>query len=103
MKRMVQHHNGDKMLNSTTRIPLKKEQIVIRDIGDEAVLYNPETKAIHVLNKTSSMVWEYCDGKHSLKMIENKIMEKFNVSNTQYVKDDIREIISQFSELGLIE
>ncbi len=91
------------MLNSTIQIPLKKEKIVIRDMGDEAVLYNPQTKAIHVLNKTSSMVWEYCDGKHSLKMIENKIMETFDVSNAQDVKDDLRETLNQFSELGLIE
>ncbi|WP_069471326.1 PqqD family protein [Candidatus Marithrix sp. Canyon 246] len=82
---------------------LKKDKIVIRDMGDEAVLYNPQTKAIHVLNKTSSMVWEYCDGKHSLEMIENKIMGKFNVSNVQDVKDDIRETINQFSQLGLVE
>jgi hypothetical protein len=90
------NHNGEKMF-------LKKEKIVIRDMGDEAVLYNPQTKAIHVLNKTSSMLWEYCDGKHSLEMIENKIMETFDVSNAQDVKDDIIETLNQFSELGLIE
>lgn len=90
------NHNGEKML-------LKKETIVMRDMGDETVLYNPETKAIHVLNKTSSMVWEYCDGKHSLEMIENKIIDKFDVSNVPYIKDDIRETLNQFSQLGLIE
>jgi len=90
------NHNGEKMF-------LKKEKIVIRDMGDEAVLYNPQTKSIHVLNKTSSMVWEYCDGKHSLKMIDNKIMDRFDVSNAQDVKDDIIETLNQFSELGLIE
>ncbi|MEN8220339.1 MAG: PqqD family protein [Pseudomonadota bacterium] len=91
------------MLKPTTRSPLKKEKIVLRALGDEAVLYNPQTKAIHVLNKTSSMVWESCDGKHSLEMIENKIMDKFDVSSDQDVKDDIRETINKFSELGLIE
>ena len=91
------------MLNSTTTIPLKKDKIILRDIGDEAVLYNPQTKSIHVLNNTSSMVWEYCDGKHSLEMIENKIIDTFNVSNAQNVKDDLRETINQFSQLGLIE
>ncbi|MEN8220135.1 MAG: PqqD family protein [Pseudomonadota bacterium] len=91
------------MLKPTTRNPLKKEKIVLRDIGDEAVLYNPQTKAIHVLNKTSSMVWESCDGKHSLKMIEKKIMDKFDVSSAQDVKDDIIETLNKFSELGLIE
>jgi len=90
------NHNGEKMF-------LKKEKIVIRDMGDEAVLYNPQTKAIHVLNKTSSMVWEYCDGKHSFEMIENKIMEKFDVSNVPDIKNDIRETLNQFSQLGLIE
>jgi hypothetical protein len=90
------NHNGEKMF-------LKKEKIVIRDMGDEAVLYNPQTKAIHVLNKTSSMLWEYCDGKHSLEMIDNKILDRFDVSNAQDVKDDIIETLNQFSQLGLIE
>lgn len=91
------------MVKSTTQKPLKKEKIVIRDIGDEAVLYNRQTKAIHVLNKTSFLVWEFCDGKHSFEMIEKKIMDKFEVSNAQEVKGDIRDIITKFSELGLIE
>ena len=96
-------YKGEKMVNLTTRRPLKKEKVVFRDIGDEAVLYNPQTKAIHVLNKTSSLVWESCDGKHSLEMIEKKIKETFEVSNSQDVKDDIRETINNFSEKGLIE
>ncbi|TGO02859.1 hypothetical protein PN36_17920 [Candidatus Thiomargarita nelsonii] len=90
------------MVKPTTRSPLKKEDIVLRDIGDETVLYNPQTKAIHVLNKTSSMVWESCDGKHSLEMIEKKIRDKFEVSSAQDVKEDIIESLNKFSELGLI-
>lgn len=90
------------MLNSTTTIPIKKDKIIFRDIGDEAVLYNSQTKAIHVLNKTSSMVWEYCDGKHNIEMIEKKIRDKFDASNVPDVKNDIRDILNQFSELGLI-
>ncbi len=97
------NHNGEQMLNYTTKIPLKTEKIVIRDMGDETVLYNPHTKSIHVLNKTSSMVWGYCDGKHSLKMIENKILDTFNVANVQDVQKDLRETIIQFSQLGLIQ
>jgi len=82
---------------------LRQSQIVFRDIGDEEVLYNPQTKAIHVLNKISSLIWECCDGKQSLEMIEKKIKEKFEVSSGQEVKGDIRETINKFSELGLIE
>jgi PqqD family protein of HPr-rel-A system len=90
------------MLNST-KIPLKKAKIVLKDIGDEAILYNSETKAIHILNKTSAMIWEYCDGKHSLEMIEKQIRDKFQVSSAQDVKNDIRQTLNQLSELGLIE
>jgi len=82
---------------------LRQSQIVFRDIGDEEVLYNPQTKAIHVLNKISSLIWECCDGKQSLEMIEKKIKEKFEVGSGQDVKGDIRETINKFSELGLIE
>jgi hypothetical protein len=90
------------MLNST-KSPLKKAKIVLKDIGDEAVLYNSETKAIHILNKTSAMIWEYCDGKHSVEMIEKQIRNKFQISSSQDVKNDIRQTINQFNKLGLIE
>ncbi len=100
---MVINHNGEKMLKHTIITPLKKDKIVIKNIGNELVLYNAETKAIHVLNNTSSMVWEYCDGKHNLEMIENKIREKFKVSSAEDIKYDIRETLNKFNELGLIE
>ena len=50
--------------------PVKRGSVLRRDMGDETVLYDSKTGAVHALNPTASLVWDLCDGEHSLEAME---------------------------------
>ncbi|MEK6337611.1 MAG: PqqD family protein [Acidobacteriota bacterium] len=39
------------------------EDLVIRELDDETLVYDKERDEAHCLNQTAALVWELCDGK----------------------------------------
>ena len=81
----------------------KRGDIVFRRIGDEMVLYNPEAKFVHMINATAALIWELCDGTHSLDQIEEVIRSQFELDVKDDICNDIREIAEEFEKLGLLK
>lgn len=83
--------------------PASKGDIVYRRAGDEAILYNAKAKFIHMINSTAVLVWELCDGLHSIDEIEEIIRDKFEVSTKNDIRKDIQDIIEEFRKLKLLK
>lgn len=84
-------------------VPVRKQDIFIQDIGREALLYSVRGKAFHVLNPTARLIWELCDGNHTVEDIEQAIRENFSMANEYDISGDIRRTLKFFSNKGLIE
>src|SRR4028118_2223687 len=56
----------------------KADDIVITEFDGEVLVYDLKTNKAFNLNKTSSLIWEWCDGKHSLSEISRLLGEKLN-------------------------
>lgn len=82
--------------------PIKKNLTLRETKGKDTVLYDGETREIHVLNPTAFAVWELCDGEHSLKDMEEIIRHKFSISEERDVLQDIQQVIGTLAEKGLI-
>ena len=82
---------------------MRKAHLKIENIGNEAVLYNSNQKAIHVLNTTAQVIWELCDGNHTSEDIEREIRERFAVPEGYDVGGDVRQTLAIFSEKGILE
>ncbi|MFC1572218.1 HPr-rel-A system PqqD family peptide chaperone [Candidatus Eisenbacteria bacterium] len=82
--------------------PLRKNSLLIRRMGEETVLYDRNTGAIHTLNPTALLIWDLCDGKHALEDMEQAIRKQFSVGETETVLADIRDVLSHFREEGLL-
>jgi len=87
----------------TENKPLRKKSILCKRMGQETVLYNKESEAIHVLNPTALLVWDLCDGEHSFEDMEKAIRNEFSVSEEERVSQDIQGVIDRFSKEGLLE
>ena len=72
-------------------------------MGQETVLYDKQTEAIHVLNPTAILVWDLCDGEHSLENMEKAIRNEFSVSEERTISQDIQGVIDRFFKEGLLE
>jgi PqqD family protein of HPr-rel-A system len=87
----------------TSGKPVRKQSVLRGTKGDETVLYNEESGAIHVLNPTALLIWNLCDGEHSLEDIEKAIRAEFSVGAEHPVSEDIQEVLENFSKEGLLE
>ena len=80
-----------------------RKNLICKKLGDEAMLYDPATENVHVLNITSLFIWNLLDGKHSSQEIESKMRENFTISPETNVQDDIAKILEEFKGKGLLE
>lgn len=87
----------------TGRRPLRKPHVVSKKLGQETVLYDQETRAIHVLNPSALLVWELCDGRHGPEEIEQRLRAEFQAEEKAGVLEDVRGIIERFDSEGLLE
>lgn len=83
--------------------PLRKRSVLCKRMGQETVLYNKESEAIHVLNPTALLVWDLCDGEHSVEDMEKAIRNEFSVGDEEKVSEQIQGVIARLSEEGLLE
>lgn len=83
--------------------PVRKQGIIVQDIGRETLLYNAGGKAIHVLNPTAKLIWELCDGVHTAEDMEQEIRSKFSVVSKHDVSADIQKTLEVFASKGVLE
>jgi hypothetical protein len=86
---------------NTTK-PLRNPDITLQDIGNEVVLYSATADAVHVLNPTAKLIWELCDGQHTLANIEQVLRANFAIPPDQDVMADIRQTLETFAAKGLL-
>jgi hypothetical protein len=87
---------------NTTR-PVRKPGITVKDIGSETLLYSAEEEAIHILNPTAQLIWELCDGEHTVEDMEQAIRASFSVTDEHDVTGDIRRTLEVFAGKGLLK
>lgn len=81
----------------------RRKDIVLKKLGKETLLYDPTTDKVHTLNRTASLIWNLCDGKHSLGEIKKAICENFSIKETIEVEKDILKNLKELQKLGLLE
>ena len=48
----------------TGHVPARRSDVHVREIDNEALLYDPATGSSHRLNETALFIWQRCDGCH---------------------------------------
>ena len=78
----------------------RKADIVVQDLRDEILIYDLVTNKALALNKTSSIVWQYCDGTKTIKELADLLSIKFK---TIITNDFVWMSIEQLKKENLIE
>lgn len=85
-------------------MPIRVEEMLEKDLGDEVVLYSPNGRVIHVLNRTAYSVWAQCDGTHTVSEMEQTVRNSFAFPEKGVdVQADIRATLETFAEKGLLQ
>jgi len=83
--------------------PLRKTGFTKADFDNEAVLYAVDDETIHCLNATARIIWELCDGTHSVDEMEQALRNAFSVPPDRDVRADILRTLNTLAAKGLLE
>jgi hypothetical protein len=68
-------------MKRAARLPRSRsENLVIRELDDETLVYDMERDEAHCLNQTAALVWEQCDGKTTAAQAARSLQNKLDVS-----------------------
>lgn len=85
-----------------SHVPDRRKDLVCQDLGTEVVLYDPQAGAIHVLNRTAHLIWDLCDGDHSLGDIREELMAAFSAAPERDVLADVQQTVDTFAQQDLL-
>jgi len=68
-------------MKSGARLPRSRtDNLVIRELDDETLVYDTERDEAHCLNQTAALVWEQCDGKTTAAQAARSLQSKLDAS-----------------------
>jgi hypothetical protein len=76
--------------------------IAWREIDSEAVLVDPRTGQIRVLNRTGTVVWSLCEEARTESDIARHLADKFDIT-TKEALEDVRDFIEDCLSRDLIQ
>lgn len=82
--------------------PKRRNDLVLRDVEEELLLYDPQTGEVFLLNGTAASIFELCNGFHSPQAIANEILSILPADPAQ-VLADVHRILEEFKQGGLLE
>ena len=83
--------------------PQAREDVVLRRLEDEWVLYDPASQLMHVLNATAGVIWLHLDGTQALDELVKHTRAAFDPpAPVEVVRDDVVRTLEQFAAEGLL-
>jgi len=80
----------------------RKKNIIFRKEGGEAILFNPDTSGIVVINSTGCFIWPLINGKRGKHDVLEKIVKEFDVG-LKAAEKDLDKFIADLEKQGFIE
>ena len=78
----------------------RDENIVVQEFANEVLIYDLIINKAYCLNKTSAMIWQLCDGTHSIAEINQKLSQQ---SNQSIPEDLIWLALKDFKKENLLQ
>ena len=81
--------------------PRVREDLVVADFDDEAVVYDPDTHHLHLMNAPARLVLALFDGTATIKQTATEIAEEFGQSPRE-VERQVRGMLRLFKSRQLL-
>jgi len=82
---------------------IKNPDVVLREEDiDGALLFNPDTNQIKVLNTTGLFIWKLCEKKHNITNIIKALKNSFDQVPDDKAEDQVKTFINEMKESGFI-
>lgn len=81
--------------------PERRPDVEVREVETELLVLDRRDGKIHQFNHSAALVWELCDGRHSVEEITAQVATAYSAP-VDTVKLDVTAIVEQFMTLGLL-
>ena len=78
------------------------ENIEIENSGSEYIVFNKGSDSFHLLNYTSFLIFNFCDGSRSVEDIVEEICKEFEIENSSDIYEDVTQTLSLLQDKKLI-
>lgn len=83
---------------------LKQADVITQqDMGSELMLYDGKKDEVHMLNGTAKVIWEGLMAGQTEEELEKGMRKNFLVGSEHDLFLDIRNVIREFKEKGLVK
>jgi hypothetical protein len=86
-------------VNSPTH-PHRRPDLIFRKIDDDICVYDPIHDRVLLLNATSALILDLCDGTRTWEQIEGAVAAAFPV-DPERISHDVATLRDQFRRAGL--
>ena len=87
-------------MNHSDLASTHKKNLIVTKVGDETVVFDPDTNNASCLNSLMTRVWDACDGKSNIQSILETIR---NDGNQETTEQDIQIAFQQLDQAALLE
>ena len=82
---------------------LRNPDVVIHEEDpDGALVFNPDTDQIKVLNQTGFFVWQLCDGSHDMQSLVAGVRDSFDEVPDDSVSTQVEDFVNEMVAAGFI-
>ena len=82
---------------------VRNPDVVLRDEDEEgALLFNPDTNQVLVLNATAVHVWKLCDGARDVPAIVSAVKAEFDAAPEATVEADVGKFVDSMVAGGFV-
>jgi hypothetical protein len=78
----------------------RTKNIVVKEVGEETLLYDTPANQLHSLNRVAAFVWQNCDGRRSPEQIAEMIQQQLSLPANE---GSVSLAIEQLSSRNLLE
>lgn len=82
--------------------PVQKPGYQLETIDNELLLYHPAETKVMYCNESASLIWQLCDGQHTVQEIIDLLIEAYPTAAGD-IANDVQETVQQFLDHGAIE
>jgi hypothetical protein len=87
---------------ATEYAPRKRVDVLELDMGDGIVLYDPESRLVHHLNPSASLLWNLSDGDTSVEQLARETSEELHLELSE-VREQFVGLVAEMGALGLLD
>jgi hypothetical protein len=81
----------------------RNPDVVLREEDpDGALLFNPDTNQIRVINSTGLFIWKHCDGKKDLPAIVTALKKTFDGVPAAEVEGQVKAFVDDMRSNGFL-